>query len=51
MQLPTRLSAYGINANIIPSVVEQLKAHGMVKLGEKMDVTPELVEIIIKECL
>jgi NADP-dependent alcohol dehydrogenase len=51
MQVPTRLSAYGINADIIPAVVEQLKAHGMVKLGEKMDVTPDLVEIIIKECL
>jgi NADP-dependent alcohol dehydrogenase len=51
MLVPTRLSAYGISADIIPSIVEQLKAHGMVKLGEKMDVTPELVEIIIKECL
>ncbi len=51
MGVATRLCNYGISADIIQSVVEQLKAHGMIKLGEKRDVTPELVETIMKECL
>ncbi len=51
MQVATRLCDYNISADIIPAVVEQLKAHGMIKLGEKRDVTPELVEAIMKECL
>ena len=51
MQVPTRLCDYNIGADIIPTVIEQLKAHGMIKLGEKKDVTPELVEAIMKECL
>ncbi|MHB8137116.1 MAG: iron-containing alcohol dehydrogenase [Smithellaceae bacterium] len=51
MQVATRLSAYDITADIIPAVVEQLKTHGMVCLGEKRDVTPELVDVILKECL
>ena len=51
MGVPTRLCNYGISADIILSVVEQLKAHGMIKLGEKRDVTPELVAAIMQECL
>jgi len=51
MHVATRLSAYDITADIIPAVVEQLKAHGMVRLGEKRDVTPELAGVILKECL
>jgi len=51
MQVATRLCAYNIGADIIPAVVEQLKAHGMISLGEKRDVTPELAEAILKECL
>lgn len=51
MGVPTRLCNYGISADIILSVVEQLKAHGMIKLGEKRDVTPELVESLMKDCL
>ncbi|MEN6467860.1 MAG: iron-containing alcohol dehydrogenase [Smithella sp.] len=51
IQVPTRLCSYNLGADIIPTIVEQLKAHGMVKLGEKKDVTPELVEVILKECL
>jgi NADP-dependent alcohol dehydrogenase len=51
MQLPTRLKAYGLTAECIPPVVEQLKAHGMVKLGERSDVTPELVQKILEQCL
>jgi len=51
MQVKTRLCDYGITAETIPAVVEQLKAHGMVKLGEKFNVTPEMVEKILGLCL
>ncbi|NLN38105.1 MAG: iron-containing alcohol dehydrogenase [Smithella sp.] len=51
MGLPTRLCEYGIGTDVIPEVVGQLKAHGMVKLGEKRDVTPELVEELLQNCL
>jgi NADP-dependent alcohol dehydrogenase len=51
MQVPTRLSAYGITGDCIPLVVEQLKAHDMVKLGERKDVTPEMAEQILRFCL
>jgi NADP-dependent alcohol dehydrogenase len=51
MQVPTRLCDYNIAADIIPDVIEQLKAHNMIRLGEKMDVTPDLVESVLKKCL
>jgi NADP-dependent alcohol dehydrogenase len=51
MQVKTRLCDYGITAEEIPAVVEQLKAHGMVKLGEKFNVTPGMVEKILGLCL
>jgi NADP-dependent alcohol dehydrogenase len=37
LQVPTRLSAYGINADAIPALVAQLRRHGMVALGEHHD--------------
>ena len=51
MGIPTRLCDYNIAADIIPAVIEQLKTHRMIQLGEKMDVTPELVESVLKKCL
>ena len=51
MQVKTRLCDYGITAETIPAVVEQLKAHGMVKLGEHQSVTPEVVQKILELCL
>ncbi|HRV45418.1 MAG TPA: hypothetical protein P5208_08950, partial [Smithellaceae bacterium] len=51
MKVPTRLCAYNIGADVIPEVIENLKAHGMVKLGENRDITPELVESMMKQCL
>jgi NADP-dependent alcohol dehydrogenase len=51
MGIPTRLCDYNIAADIIPVVIEQLKTHRMIQLGEKMDVTPELVESVLKKCL
>jgi NADP-dependent alcohol dehydrogenase len=47
----TRLSDYGITKECILPVVEQLKAHGMVQLGERKDVTPEMVRKILELCL
>lgn len=51
MQIKTRLCDYGIAASIVPVVVEQLKAHDMIKLGENKDVTPEIVAEILKLCV
>ncbi len=51
MQVPTRLCDYNIAADIIPEVIEQLKAHKMILLGEKKDVTPDMVESVLKKCL
>lgn len=47
----TRLSAYGLSKEIIPQVVEALKAHGMVKLGERRNITPEVAERILNLAL
>jgi NADP-dependent alcohol dehydrogenase len=51
MRVPTRLSAYGIGGDCISRVQAQLSAHGMVKLGERRDVTPELVKEVLELCL
>jgi len=51
MQVPTRLSAYGIGRECISRVRDQLTAHGMVQLGEHRDVTPQLVEKVLDLCL
>lgn len=51
MQIKTRLCDYGITAETIPAVVEQLRAHNMVELGENDDVTPEVVSEILKLCI
>ena len=41
MQVPTRLSGYGIGKDAIPALLAQLERHGMVKLGERQDVDLE----------
>ncbi len=38
MQVPTRLSGYGIAKDAIPALLAQLERHGMVKLGEHQNV-------------
>lgn len=48
MQVKTRLSDYGITKESIPKLVAQLEQHGMVKLGEKKDVTPEVSKRILE---
>ena len=46
--IKTRLSDYGIGAENIPALVEQLKAHGMTRLGEHGDITPEVSRRILE---
>jgi len=51
MRIKTRLCDYGITEETIPKIVAQLTAHNMVKLGEKANVTPEMVRDILKMCV
>ena len=47
MGVPTRLSAYGLDASIIEPVVAKLEAHGHVNLGERGDITAADVKGIL----
>lgn len=47
----TRLSDYGITEDSIAKITDQLKAHGMVALGEKQDITPEVSASILRLAL
>lgn len=51
LQVKTYLSDYGITAECIPLIIEQLKQHRMVTLGERRDVTPEVVEKVLELCI
>ncbi len=46
----TRLADYGIGADTIPLVAEQLEKHGMAALGERGDVTAAKVREILALC-
>ncbi|MDR3436909.1 iron-containing alcohol dehydrogenase [Telmatospirillum sp.] len=48
--VPTRLAAYGVSAAGIPTVVEQLRRHGLLALGERQAVTLEVSERILALC-
>ncbi len=48
MQLKTRLSDYGLTAENIPEILEHLKKHDMVRLGERKNVTPEVVRKVLE---
>jgi NADP-dependent alcohol dehydrogenase len=48
MQVKTRLSDYGIKQESIGKLVAQLEQHGMVKLGEKKNITPEISRTILE---
>lgn len=39
--VPTRLAAYGLTADDIPKVVANLKASRRVRMGERLDITPD----------
>ena len=49
--LPTRLSAHGVTAEAIPAIVDQLKAHGMVALGERREITPDVCRAVLEAAL
>ena len=49
--LPTRLSAHGVIADAIPAIVDQLKAHGMVALGERREITPDVCRAVLEAAL
>jgi len=49
--VPTHLSAYGVGPEHIDALVAQLEAHGMVKLGERQAVTPDVSRRIYEACL
>jgi NADP-dependent alcohol dehydrogenase len=47
----TRLSEYGVTADKIPVIVEQLKAHGLTALSETQDITLEISQKILENAL
>ncbi len=49
--IKTRLSEYGVKADKIPAVIEQLKAHGMTKLSETGDLTPDISKKILEKAM
>jgi NADP-dependent alcohol dehydrogenase len=51
MGVPTRLPDYGLGAKNIDEIVGALQAHGMVRLGEDRDVTPEVCRKVLELCL
>lgn len=51
MGVPTHLSAYKLGNDAIDNVIKQLKVHGMTKLGEHADVTPEVSRRILLAAL
>ena len=48
MNLKTNLSDHGLTRDNIPEILDSLRAHDMVRLGEDQDVTPE-VEMCIRD--
>jgi len=51
MGVPTRFSAYGLDATAIPAIVEKLRQHGRLKLGEHGDITPDDVTQLLQLAL
>lgn len=47
----TRLSEYGVKADKIPEIVEQLKAHGWTALSETQDLTLDISKKILEKAL
>ena len=47
----THLSQYGVGADKIPVVIEQLKAHGMTALSETQDLTLDITQKILEGAL
>ena len=51
LEVPTRLSAYQLDAAAIDPLVAQLEKHGMVKLGEKQDIDLDVSRRILETAL
>ena len=51
LRVPTRLSAYGVDASHIDSLVQALERHGMTALGEKREITPDVSRAILEAAL
>jgi NADP-dependent alcohol dehydrogenase len=51
MGIATRLSAYGLGADAVDAVIQQLQDHGMTQLGEHGDVTPAVSRRILEAAL
>ncbi len=51
MQVPTRLSDVDLGEADIDGLIEKLTQHGMVKLGEHGDITPEVSRKILVTAL
>jgi NADP-dependent alcohol dehydrogenase len=47
----THLSQYGVGADKIPVIVEQLKAHGMTALSETQDLTLDISQKILERAV
>jgi NADP-dependent alcohol dehydrogenase len=49
--IKTRLSQYGVGADKIPVIVEQLKAHGFTSLSETQDLTLDISQKILERAM
>jgi NADP-dependent alcohol dehydrogenase len=49
--IPTQLSAYGVTADVVPQVVAKLKANRRLRMGERLDITPEEAGKILARAL
>lgn len=47
--IKTKLSEYGVTADKVSLIVEQLKAHGLTALSETQDITPEVSQQILEK--
>ncbi|MEZ6138963.1 MAG: iron-containing alcohol dehydrogenase [Zavarzinella sp.] len=47
MGVPTRLGAYGLGQETAAKVAERLQARGVIELGERKDISPQVVEKIL----
>ena len=50
MELKTSLRDHGLTPDNIPEILDSLRAHDMVQLGEHKDVTPEVVRQALELC-
>lgn len=51
LDIPTRLSAYGLGTETIDGVIEQLEQHGMTALGEHQDITLDVSRRVLEASL